>query len=58
VVAEVTGTEREVELAHHALNAMCRSVVGALGPELRIQLPSGPDVEQVISVAVPTSNGR
>lgn len=48
VAAEVAGTEREVELAHHALNAICQGVVGALGPELRIQLPGGPNVEQVI----------
>jgi hypothetical protein len=55
VAAEVTGMEREVELAHHALNAMCQSVVGSIDPELRMRLPSGPNVEQVISIAAPTS---
>ncbi len=58
VAAEVTAMEREVKLAHHALKAICQSVVGALDPELGVQLPSGPNVEQVIRVVAPTSNGR
>jgi len=57
VAAEVTGMGREVGLAHHALNAICQSVVVALDPELRIRLPSGPDGEQVISLGAPTNNG-
>jgi hypothetical protein len=48
VAAQATGLEREAELAQYALNAICQSVVGALAPDLRIQLPNGPNAEQVI----------
>jgi hypothetical protein len=48
VVAGLTGMEREAELAQYALNAMCQSMVEALVPEMRIQLPSEPNLEQVI----------
>jgi len=48
VVAGATGMECATELAHHALNAMCESVVGVLAPELHVQLPDGPNAEQVI----------
>ncbi len=58
VAAQVTTMEGEAELAHYALNAICQSVVEALAPELRIQLPGGPDVEQVISVVALTGHGR
>jgi hypothetical protein len=58
VTAEATGMRREAELAHQALIAICQSLVGALAPELSIRLPSGPDIEQVISIVAATSNGR
>ncbi len=56
VTAQVTTMEGEAELAHYALNAICQSVVEALAPELRIQLPGGPNVEQVISVVALTGH--
>lgn len=56
--AEVTGLEQEAELAHYAFNAICQSLVSALDPELRIQLPGGPNAEHTISVTSPASNGR
>jgi hypothetical protein len=57
-VAQVTGMRREAELAHHALNAICQSLVSAIDPELQIQLPGGPNLEHTISILAPTSNGR
>jgi hypothetical protein len=56
--AQVATMEGEAELAHYALNAICQSVVEALAPELHIQLPDGPDVEQVISVVPLTGHRR
>jgi hypothetical protein len=58
LATEVTTMEQEVGLAHHALNAIYQSVVGAVDPKLRLRLPRGPNVEQVVSVAAPTGNGR
>lgn len=56
--AELTGLEQEAELAHHAFNAICQSLVSAIDPELQVQLPGGPNEEHTISVMAPTSNGR
>jgi hypothetical protein len=56
--AEVTGLERETELAHHAFNAMCQSLVSAIDPALQVQLPGGPNVEHTINVMAPPNNGR
>jgi len=56
--AEVTTSEQEVGLAHHALKAICQNVVGALDPELRLKFSNGFNAEQVISVVAPTGNGR
>jgi hypothetical protein len=56
--AEVTTSEQEIELAHHALNAICQHVVEVFDPKLRLRLLYGPNVEQVISVVAPTSSGR
>jgi hypothetical protein len=50
VAAEATGMGPEVDLAHHALNALYQSLVSALAPQLRIQLPGGPNAEHVIRV--------
>ena len=58
VAAEATGLEQEAELAHYAFNAICQSLVSTLDPELRIQLPGGPNAEHTISVVSPASNGR
>jgi hypothetical protein len=58
VAAEVTGLEQEADLAHYAFNAICQSLVSALDPELRIQLPGGPNAEHTISVMSTASNGR
>jgi hypothetical protein len=57
MAAEVTTLEQEVGLAYRALNAICQHVVGTLDPKLRLKLPDGPNVEQVISVVAPTGNG-
>ena len=56
--AEVTTSEQEVRLAQHALKAICQNVVGALDPELRLNLSNGINAEQVISVVAPSRNGR
>jgi hypothetical protein len=56
--AELTGLKRETELAHHAFNAICQSLVSAIEPELQVQLPGGPNVEHTINVMAPTNNGR
>jgi len=56
--AEVTTSEQEIGLAHHALKAICQNVVGALDPKLRFKLSNGFNAEQVISVVAPTRNGR
>ena len=58
VAAEVTGMGREADPAHHALNAICQSLVSAIDPKLRIQLPGGPNAEHVIRVLAPASQGR
>jgi hypothetical protein len=58
MAAEVTTSEQEVGLAHHALKAICQNVVGALDPELRFKWSNGFNAEQVISVVAPTGNGR
>ena len=58
VAAEVTGMGREAELAHHALNAICQSVVNAIDPQLQIQLPGASNGEHAISLLAPASNGR
>jgi hypothetical protein len=50
VVAKATGMCREVDRAHHALNTTCQSLVSAIDPKLRIQLPDGPNAEYVIRV--------
>jgi hypothetical protein len=47
---DVTSTEREVELAHHAFSALCQSTVNAVSSELQLQLPSSPDAEHIISL--------
>jgi len=52
--AQATGLEREAELAQYALNAMCQSLVEALAPGSRIQLPCRPDLEQVIFLGYET----
>jgi hypothetical protein len=57
VAAEVTGLEQEAELAQHAYNAMCQSLVGTIDPDLQVQLPGGPNAEHTISVTA-ASNGR
>ena len=56
--AEATGLEQEADLAHHAYNAICQSLVSAIDPDLQVQLPGGPNVEHTISVMAPGSNGR
>ena len=58
MAAEASTLEQEVGLAHHALKAICQNVVGAIDPKLRLELPNGPNGEQVISVVAPTGNGR
>jgi len=55
---QVTTSEQEVGLAHHALKAICQNVVGALHPELRLKWSKGFNAAQVISVVAPTGNGR
>ena len=57
VAAEANGLEREVELAHHAFSALCRSTVSAVSSELELQMPGSPDAEHTISVTAPGSNG-
>jgi hypothetical protein len=56
--AEVTSTEREVELAHHAFSALCQSTVNAVSSELQLQLPGSPDAEHTISLTASANNGR
>jgi hypothetical protein len=56
--AEVTGLEQEAELAQHAYNAICQSLVGAIDPDLLVQLPGGHNAEHTISIMAPSSNGR
>ena len=53
---EVTTSEQEIGLAHHALKAICQNVVVALDPELRLNLSNGFNAGQVISVVAPTGN--
>lgn len=57
IATEVTGLEREAELAHHVFNAICQSLVSAIDPELHIQLPGGPNQGCTISVRAPASKG-
>jgi hypothetical protein len=57
VAAEANGLEREVDLAHHAFSALCQSTVGAVSPDLQLQLPGSPNVEHTISLTA-ASNGR
>lgn len=57
VAADVTGMCREMDPAHHALNAICQNLVSVIDPRLRIQLPGGPGAEHVIRVLAPTSEG-
>lgn len=58
LAADVSTLEQELGLAHHALKAICQNVVGALDPELRLNLSNGFNAEQVISLVAPTRNGR
>ena len=53
VAADVTGMGREMDPAHHALNAICQNLVSVIDPKLRIQLTSGPGAEHVIRVLAP-----
>jgi hypothetical protein len=50
--AEHTGIQ-QVELAHHALNALCRSLIRAIDPELGMRLPAKPRVDHIFSVLTP-----
>jgi len=51
-VEEQTGLG-EVELGHHGLSALCRSLVRALGPELGIRLPAAPHSDHLFAVTRP-----
>jgi hypothetical protein len=55
VTAEVTGTDREAELARHALHALYRSLVNAIDPGLQIKVSGEPNAKHAISVVAPTS---
>ncbi len=46
---------KEVELAHHGLNALCTSLIRSLDPGLKVRLPASPTVAQIFSVSVPGS---
>jgi len=56
--AEATGLEGEADLAYHGLNAICQSLVSAIDPRLRIQLPGAANGRNVISILGPASNGH
>ncbi len=56
--AEATGLVGEAELAYHGLNAICQSLVSAIDPQLRVQLPGTANGKNVISILAPASNGR